>query len=116
MSQETFLLYSQGVGSIIKDVGIEPALWFMLTGSNRKCYQTYSTIEYFRIGGPKWARISYPVARYIHSVKGLKGKRVASVSTFGGPPLNVFELELIEMSMERSLTEAGASVISHLFP
>ncbi len=62
------------------------------------------------IGGPKWARISYPVARYIHTVKGLAGKEVGSVSTFGGPPLPVFELELIEQSMNRILAEAGASV------
>lgn len=66
------------------------------------------------IGGPKWARISYPVARYIHTLKGLTGKKVASVCTFGGPPLRVFEIELIEKSMSRILNEAGASVISHL--
>jgi len=66
------------------------------------------------IGGPKWARISYPVARYIRTVKGLAGREVGSVSTFGGPPLPVFELELIEQSMNRILAEAGASVIAHL--
>jgi hypothetical protein len=48
LSQETFLLYSQGVGSIIKESGMEPALWFMLIGFNGECYQTYSTIEYFK--------------------------------------------------------------------
>jgi hypothetical protein len=77
-------------------------------------YPDVSQFDRIIIGGPKWARISYPVARYIHSVKGLKGKNVASVSTFGGPPLRVFEIELIEKSTERILTQAGASVISHL--
>jgi len=48
LSQETFLLYSQGVGSIIKEAGAEPALWFMLIGFNGECFQTYSTIEYFK--------------------------------------------------------------------
>ncbi|MBN2737172.1 MAG: hypothetical protein JXR70_09345 [Spirochaetales bacterium] len=66
------------------------------------------------IAGPKWARISYPVARYIHSIKGLAGKKLGSVSSFGGPPLPVFELELIEKSMNRIVEEAGASIIAHL--
>lgn len=66
------------------------------------------------IAGPKWARISYPVARYIQSLKGLAGKKIGSVSTFGGPPFRFFELELIEKSMNRIVEEAGASVIAHL--
>lgn len=66
------------------------------------------------IAGPKWARISYPVARYITSVQGLAGKKVGSVSTFGGPPLRVFEIELIEKSMNRLLEDAGAFAVAHL--
>lgn len=66
------------------------------------------------ITGPKWVRISYPVARYIRSVQGLTGKKVGSVCTFGGPPLHIFELELIEKSMTRILEDTGASVIAHL--
>ena len=48
LTDETFLLYSPGVSAIMKDLGMEPALWFMLLGFNGECYQTYGTIEYFK--------------------------------------------------------------------
>ena len=66
------------------------------------------------IGGPKWAQISYPVARYLHTVRGIRGKKVGSFATFGGPPLKTFELELIEKPMARLLGRLGAEVVANL--
>ncbi len=66
------------------------------------------------IGGPKWAQISYPVARYLQTVRGIRGKRVGSFATFGGPPLKIFELELIEKPMARLLGRMGAQVVTNL--
>jgi len=66
------------------------------------------------IGGPKWAQISYPVARYLQTVRGIRGKRVGSFATFGGPPLKIFELELIEKPMARLLGRMGAQVVTSL--
>lgn len=39
------------------------------------------------LGTPKWLYISYPVARWLSTVKGLDGKKVAAFATFCGPPL-----------------------------
>jgi hypothetical protein len=61
------------------------------------------------IGGPKWAQLSYPVARYCATVQGIRGKRVGSFFTFGGPPLKTFEIELYEKSMARMLARVGAA-------
>lgn len=66
------------------------------------------------VGGPKWAQISYPVARYLQTVRGIRGKRVGSFATFGGPPLRVFELELLEKPMARLLGRMGAQVVTNL--
>jgi hypothetical protein len=66
------------------------------------------------IGGPKWAQISYPVARYLQTVRGIRGKRVGSFATFGGPPLKVFELELLEKPMARLVGRMGAQVVANL--
>ncbi len=60
------------------------------------------------IGGPKWAQLAYPVARYCATVQGIRGKRVGSFVTFGGPPLKTFEIEIYERSMERVLERIGA--------
>jgi hypothetical protein len=48
LTEESFLLYSPGVGAIKKDLGMEPELWCMLIGFNGECYQTYGTIQYFK--------------------------------------------------------------------
>jgi len=66
------------------------------------------------IGGPKWAQISYPVARYLQTVRGIRGKHVGTFATFGGPPLKVFELELLEKPMARLLGRMGAHVVTSL--
>jgi hypothetical protein len=82
---------------------IEPLKYPDVSGFDRIC-----------IGGPKWAQISYPVARYLQTVRGLSGKKVASFATFGGPPLKTFELELIEKPMARALARMGAVVAANL--
>jgi hypothetical protein len=66
------------------------------------------------IGGPKWAQIAYPVARYLQTVRGIRGKLVGSFSTFGGPPLPAFEIELYEKPMARFLGRMGAEVVANL--
>jgi hypothetical protein len=73
-----------------------------------------SRFDLLCIGGPKWAQISYPVARYLQTVRGIRGKRVGSFATFGGPPLKVFELELLEKPMARLLGRMGAQVVTSL--
>lgn len=47
------------------------------------------------VGGPKWLYIAYPVARYLNLVGGLNGKPVAAFATFCGPPLDVFEMQML---------------------
>ncbi len=77
-------------------------------------YPDVSAFDRICIGGPKWAQISYPVARYLRTVRGLAGKKIGSVATFGGPPLPFFELAMIEKAMTRMASERGASIIAHL--
>lgn len=78
-------------------------------------YEDVSEFDRICIGGPKWAHISYPVARYIKTVKGLNEKKIGSFATFGGPPLNFFEIELISKSMKRALSLQNATVISEAY-
>ena len=66
------------------------------------------------IGGPKWAQISYPVARYLQTVRGIRGKQVGSFFTFGGPPLPIFEVELYEKPIARFLRRMGAEIVASL--
>jgi hypothetical protein len=66
------------------------------------------------IGGPKWAQISYPMARYLQTVRGIRGKRVGSFFTFGGPPMPAFEIELYEKPIARLLGRMGAEVVASL--
>lgn len=77
-------------------------------------YPDVSAFDRICIGGPKWAQVSYPVARYLRTVRGLAGKKIGSVATFGGPPLPVFELAMIEKAMTRMVNGIGASIIAHL--
>lgn len=64
------------------------------------------------IGGPKWGQISYPIARYIQIVRGIRGKTVGSFTTFGGPPLQTFEIDLIHKPMARLLGRMGAECVA----
>ncbi len=122
---------SSCVGEICKDLHHYPLIFFSsFKASWRERYiSTYTQIEEdiaplrypdvsafdrICIGGPKWAQISYPVARYLRTVSGLAGKKIGSVATFGGPPLPFFELAMIEKAMTRLASERGASIIAHL--
>jgi len=67
------------------------------------------------VGGPKWAQISYPVARYLQTVSGIRGKKVGSFATFGGAPLKAFEIALIEKPMERLVKRLGAEIVAHVY-
>ncbi len=46
-------------------------------------YSDVSEFDMVCIGGPKWAHVAYPVARYLRLVKGLEGKHIGSLYTFG---------------------------------
>jgi len=78
-------------------------------------YPDVSSFERICIGGPKWAQISYPVARYLKTIGGIQGKKVGSFATFGGPPLNRFEIEFIERSMARKLKARGADLVANAY-
>jgi hypothetical protein len=67
------------------------------------------------VGGPKWAQISYPVARYLRTLRGIQGKKVGSFATFGGAPLKTFEIALIKKSMERLVKRLGAETVAHVY-
>jgi len=73
-----------------------------------------SQFDHVCIGGPKWCYISYPVATYLRQVKGLRGKRVSAFATFGGPPFEVFELELLFEPMRRRVEESGGVIVATL--
>lgn len=60
------------------------------------------------LGTPKWLYLSYPVARWLDSVSGLEGRRVAAFATFCGPPLKVFEIEMLFEPLEARLGSVGA--------
>ena len=77
-------------------------------------YPDVSAYDRICIGGPKWAYISYPIARYLKQVKGLKGKNVGKFASLCGPPLRIFELELLFKPMEMKLEEVGAKLASTL--
>jgi hypothetical protein len=73
-----------------------------------------SGFDHVCIGGPKWCYISYPVAGYLRQVKGLPGKRVSAFATFGGPPFEVFELELLFEPMRRRVETSGGVIVATL--
>lgn len=61
------------------------------------------------LGTPKWLYISYPVARWLDAVRGLPGKPVAPFATFCGPPLRVFELDMLFLPLAAALRRRGAN-------
>ena len=69
-----------------------------------------SSFDMILLGTPKWLYISYPVARWLSTIKGLSGKRVANFATFCGPPLKVFEIEMLFEPLEARLRGLGATV------
>jgi flavodoxin len=66
------------------------------------------------LGTPKWLYLSYPVARWLDTVRGLDGRQVAPFATFCGPPLEVFELEMLFAPLAERLQARGASVVDRL--
>ena len=66
------------------------------------------------LGTPKWLYPSYPVARWLDTVRGLAGMRVASFATFCGPPLEVFEINMLFEPLEARLRSLGAIVSARL--
>jgi len=73
-----------------------------------------SGFDHVCIGGPKWCYISYPVARYLEQVRGLEHKKVSAFATFGGPPLEVFELELLFEPLRARIRGRGAALVATL--
>jgi len=73
-----------------------------------------SEYDHICIGGPKWCYISYPVARYLKQVKGLKNQTVSTFATFGGPPLKRFEFELIFKPMNDRIRNSDGSLVACL--
>jgi hypothetical protein len=77
-------------------------------------YTDVSQFDHISIGGPKWCYISYPVARYLNQIKGLQNKKISAFSTFCGPPLEVFELELLFKPMSDRIQQSGGTLITSL--
>ncbi|MCD6571127.1 MAG: hypothetical protein J7L53_10535 [Deltaproteobacteria bacterium] len=75
-------------------------------------YPDISEFDRICIGGPKWAQISYPVARYLQTIRGIRGKKIGAFATFGGPPLKIFEVELVFRPMTRLIERMGGSVVA----
>ena len=60
------------------------------------------------LGTPKWLYLSYPVARWLDVISGLEGKAVGAFATFCGPPLEVFEIDMLFEPLEARLRSRGA--------
>lgn len=73
-----------------------------------------SAYDLVLLGTPKWLYISFPVARWLSAVQGLAERRVAPFATFCGPPLKVFELEMLFDPLESRLRARGATVVERL--
>jgi hypothetical protein len=73
-------------------------------------YPDVSQFDAICIGGPKWLYISYPVARYLQQIQGIAGKRIGAFATFCGPPLPVFEMEMLFAPLQMRLQQRGASL------
>ncbi|OGB24494.1 MAG: hypothetical protein A3I66_10825 [Burkholderiales bacterium RIFCSPLOWO2_02_FULL_57_36] len=77
-------------------------------------YPDVSSFDRICIGGPKWLYIAYPVARYLEQVQGLAGKPVGAFATFCGPPLAIFELEMLFTPLRQRIERKRAHLISTL--
>lgn len=73
-------------------------------------YPDASEFDAICIGGPKWLYMSYPVARYLQQIRGIGGKKVGAFATFCGPPLPVFEMEMLFAPLQLQLQQRGASL------
>lgn len=77
-------------------------------------YPDVSGYDLVLLGTPKWLYLSFPVARWLNTANGLQGRRVAPFATFCGPPLEVFELEMLFDPLESRLRARGAMVVDRL--
>jgi hypothetical protein len=77
-------------------------------------YPDMSEFDRVCIGGPKWGYISFPVARYLKTITGTKGMKVGAFTTFCGPPMKVFEIELIFSPMKDRVQELGGEIAAEL--
>lgn len=77
-------------------------------------YPDVSDFDCICIGTPKWLYLSYPVARYLHTVTGPAGKRVDGFATFCGPPLPNFELEMLFAPLAHRIRERGGEMVAQL--
>lgn len=66
------------------------------------------------LGTPKWLYLAYPVARWLRTAQGLAGRRVAPFATFCGPPLEVFEVEMLFAPLDARIRRRGATVAGRL--
>ncbi len=73
-----------------------------------------SGFDVILLGGPKWLYIAYPVARYLNTVNGLRGRKVGAFATFCGPPLQVFELEMLFGPLQDRIRAKGAQLFDTL--
>ncbi len=73
-----------------------------------------SGFDLILLGGPKWLYIAFPVARYLNTVSGLSGKKIGAFATFCGPPLRVFELEMLFHPLRDRIDAKGAELLDTL--
>lgn len=73
-----------------------------------------SDFDLVLLGTPKWLYLSYPVARWLDTVRGLRNKRVAAFATFCGPPLRVFEIDMLFEPLEARLRSLDAIAAGRL--
>lgn len=73
-----------------------------------------SAFDIILLGGPKWLYISYPLARYLNVIRGMQGKHIGVFATFCGPPLEVFELEMLFRPLQDRINAKGGTVIATL--
>ena len=73
-----------------------------------------SAYDLVLLGTPKWLYLSFPLAHWLGEVQGLDGRRVAPFATFCGPPLKVFELEMLFDPLESRLRARGATVVDRM--
>jgi hypothetical protein len=77
-------------------------------------YPDVSPFDCICLGGPKWLYIAYPLARYLEEVRGIQGKPVAMFATFCGPPLEIFEIEMVFRPLSEKLVQRGAAPFAKL--
>lgn len=73
-----------------------------------------SAYDLVLVGTQKWLYLAFPVARWLKTATGLQGKRVAPFATFCGPPLKVFELQMLFDPLESRIRALGATVVDRL--